>query len=178
MSRLEKLYKKKIIFNIIKNRSLNCIMQVPKIIKIILSIRISSNENNKINIEKVFKNLKKISNQKPILIKTKKSISNFKIKKNQIVGIKVTLRKKNMYNFLDKLISLVLPRVRDFRGISYKSFDKNGNINIGIEEQIIFPEINYEDLTNNKGMNINIVINSNNIEISKLLLLNFKFPII
>ncbi len=176
MSKLFDLYNSVIKKKLIKEFNYVSIMQVPKLIKIVLNISLDSESLEKKIINNVFLNLKLISGQKPIFTKSKKSISNFKIRKNFIIGCKVTLRKKNMWNFLDKLIFIVIPRIRDFRGFSKKSFDKNGNLNIGIKEHTIFPEINYEKIFYNHGLNISIVINNNSINESFKLLKYFYFP--
>ncbi len=176
MSNLYNLYKNTIIYNFIKKFNCKSIMEVPKIIKIILNVSLNSMNLSKNRINDVLLNLKLISSQLPIIIKSKKSISSFKIRKGFPIGCKVTLRKKLMWYFLDKLIFIVIPRIRDFRGISKKSFDKYGNLNIGIKEHIIFPEINYEKTKYIHGMNISIVIKNKDIKESIFLLNSFSFP--
>ncbi len=176
MNSLYNLYKKKIIYNFLKKFNCKSIMEVPKITKIVLSVSLNSVDLSKNKINNVLLNLKLISGQLPVIIKSKKSISSFKIRKNFPIGCKVTLRKKIMWFFLDKLIFIVIPRIRDFRGISKKSFDKYGNLNIGIKEHIIFPEIDYEKAKYIHGMNISIVIRNKNIKESIFLLSSFSFP--
>ncbi len=178
MSKLLKLYKKNICKKLIKKFNYTSIMQVPRLVKIVINVGLNYKflEKNKIN--NVLLNIKLITGQKPIVTRSKKSISNFKIRKNFPIGCKVTLRKKNMWNFLDKLIFIVIPRIRDFRGFSKKCFDKYGNLNIGIKENTIFPEIDYEKLTYLHGLNISFIIIKNNINESIELFKQFKFPLI
>ncbi len=176
MSKLFDLYNNVVKKKLIKKFNYISVMQVPKLVKIVLNVSLNSEFLEKKKINDVFLNLKLISGQKPIFTRSKKSISNFKIRKNFIIGCKVTLRKDNMWNFLDKLIFIVIPRIRDFRGFSKKSFDKNGNLNIGIKEHNIFPEINYEKIICNHGLNISIIIKNNGINESFKLLKYFYFP--
>ncbi len=176
MSKLYNLYKNVIIYDFIKKFNYKSIMEVPKLIKIVLSVSLNSIDLSQNKINNVILNLKLISGQLPIITKSKKSISSFKIRKNFPIGCKVTLRKKLMWFFLDKLIFIVIPRIRDFRGISKKSFDNYGNLNIGIKEHIIFPEIDYEKTKYIHGMNISIVIKNKNIKESIFLLNCFSFP--
>ncbi len=176
MSNLLNLYNNDIKLKLVKKYNYTSIMQVPKIIKIVINVSLNSIYLNQNRLNDVILNLKLISGQAPIVIKSKKSISSFKIRKGYPIACKVTLRKKKMWNFLDKLIFIVIPRIRDFRGFSIKSLDKNGNLNIGIKEHIIFPEINYEKSNFLHGLNISIVINNKNINESISLLKNFYFP--
>lgn len=157
--------------NIAKN-----IMQVPKLIKIVINIGLGLSGTNKKNLNDALNELMLISGQKPIIIKAKRSIAGFKIRKDFDIACKVTLRGDKMYNFLDKLIFIALPRVRDFRGINIKSFDGNGNYSLGIKEHIIFPEINYDKIENIKGMDISIVTNAKTDKIGEMLLKSLKFP--
>ncbi len=176
MSNLLILYKNVIIKKLIDKFCYKSIMQVPKIIKIILSISLNHINLEKKRLNDVCQNLKLISGQKPIITKCKKSIANFKIRKGYPIGCKVTLRKKNMWNFLDRLIFISIPGIRDFRGFSIKSFDKYANLNIGIKEQTIFPEIDYEKVVYIHGLNISIITNTNIIEESCYLLEKLYFP--
>ncbi len=176
MSNLLFLYKNKIIKKFINNFNYNSVMEVPKLIKIILSVSLNSSNLEKKRLSDVYTNLKLITGQKPIIVKSKKSIANFKIRQNFPIGCKVTLRKKNMWNFLDRLIFIAIPRIRDFRGFSKKSFDKCANLNIGIKEQTIFPEIDYEKISYIHGMNISIVTNTYIFKESFFLLKEFYFP--
>ncbi len=171
-------YQEKIIPYFIEKNLFKNKMEVPQIKKIIINTGFNITNSNKKNIDEITNDLALISHQKPIITKAKKSIAGFKIRKNFIIGCKVTLRKKNMYNFLDKLINLVLPRIRDFKGLNSKSLDGNGNISIGIKEYTIFPEINYDKITTLRGLDITIVTNAKNNETAKTLFKLFNFPII
>ncbi|MGX7589235.1 large ribosomal subunit protein uL5 [Candidatus Vidania fulgoroideorum] len=159
-------------------RELNInLMEIPRIVKVVINVSIGILGNNKEYMNAVLKNLSLVSGQKPLIIKSKKSISNFKIKKNTNVALKVTLRNNYMYDFIYRFIYLVCPRIRDFKGFSYNSFDENCNFNLGLKESFIFPEINkFENLKNNFGMNIAFVTNTNNITYSKYIFKLFKFP--
>ncbi|WP_339045068.1 50S ribosomal protein L5 [Candidatus Zinderia endosymbiont of Aphrophora alni] len=178
MSRLQILYKENIVRKLFKKFSYKSIMEVPKIIKIVLNMGLSEAVSNKKIINYALKDLEIISGQKPIITKSKKSIAAFKIRVGYPIGCMVTLRKSKMYDFLDRLINLVLPRIKDFRGISNKSFDGRGNFNFGIKEQIIFPEISFEKIDKIRGLNISIVTNAKNDKEAKFLLLGFNFPFI
>ncbi len=176
MSKLFVLYKNVIINKFINKFNCSSLMEVPKLIKIVINVGLNSRllENKFLKI--VLNDLSLISCQKAILTRSKKSISNFKIRSGLPIGCKVTLRKKNMWNFFDKLIFIVIPRIRDFRGFSKKSIDKNGNLNIGVKEHTIFPEINYENIKFIYGMNISIVLNNCNYNESFYLFNKFLFP--
>ncbi len=176
MSKLFSLYKNIIIKKLMDKFHYKSIMGVPNLIKIILSTSLNSYNLEKKRLNCVLDNIKLISGQKPIITKSKKSIANFKIRKGMPIGCKVTLRKKNMWNFLDKLIFVSIPVIRDFRGFSKKSFDKNANLNIGIKEQTIFPEINYEKIIYIHGLNISIITNTNILSQSLFLLKKLYFP--
>ncbi len=178
MSKLFNLYKNKSIPFLVKKFSYKSIMQVPRLIKIVINICIGLSSIDKKYLDDAFFNLSLISSQRPILTYAKKSIANFKLRKGIPIGCKVTLRKKLMWNFLDKFIFISIPRIRDFRGFSKKCFDKYGNLNIGIKEQTIFPEIDYEKIKKIHGMDISININSNKIEENYALLSSFYFPFI
>lgn len=170
-------YIKNIIPNFLEKKIFKNIMEIPKIEKVIINTSFNMSFSNKKNIEEIVNDLTSITSQRPITTKAKKSIAGFKIRKGFIIGCKVTLRKKNMYNFLNKLVSLALPRIRDFKGLSSKSFDGNGNYSIGIKEYTIFPEIDYDKITTTKGMDITIVTNAKNDKNAKTLLKAFNFPI-
>lgn len=176
MIRLQEFYKKNVISYLINKHSYSSEMQVPRILKITLNMGLSEAVSNKKVIENAVSDLTKISGQKPIVTKARKSISAFKIRENYPIGCMVTLRRTRMYEFLDRLITIALPRVRDFRGISGKIFDGRGNCNIGIKEQIIFPEIEYDKIDMLRGMNINISTTSKTDQEAKSLLSAFKFP--
>jgi len=154
--RLDQKYKNEVISELMKIFSYKNIMQVPRIEKIVVNMSAGDATQNQDIIKKVQKQLMLITGQAPVIIKARKSISNFKLRKGMNIGLKVTLRKSLMWAFLDKLISIVLPRIRDFRGVSNNSFDGKGNYNLGIKEQIIFPELSYDDIDKIRGMDINI----------------------
>lgn len=176
MSNLKEFYKKIVIPEFIEKKISKNIMDVPKIIKITINMGLGLNGSNKKNLNDAVEELKLISGQKPLIIKARKSIAGFKIRKGFNIGCKVTLRRDKMYNFLDKLLFIVLPRIRDFKGISSNSFDGNGNYSLGIKEHIVFPEINYDKIENIKGIDISIVTNALTDEKGKLLLQALKFP--
>jgi len=151
-------------------------MQVPRITKITLNMGVSEAVSDKKVIEHAVSDLTKIAGQKPVITKTKKAIAGFKIREDYPIGCMVTLRGQRMYEFLDRLVSVALPRVRDFRGISGRAFDGRGNYNIGVKEQIIFPEIEYDKIDVLRGMNISITATAKTDEEAKALLTAFSFP--
>ena len=151
-------------------------MQVPRITKITLNMGVSEAVSDKKVIEHAVSDLTKIAGQKPVITKTKKAIAAFKIREDYPIGCMVTLRGQRMYEFLDRLVSVALPRVRDFRGISGRAFDGRGNYNIGVKEQIIFPEIEYDKIDVLRGMNISITTSAKTDEEAKALLTAFSFP--
>ena len=154
------LYKNNILPSMMKRHNYSNIMEIPKILSISLNIGVGDAKTNSKGFESAINELTLISGQKPVNTLAKKDISNFKIRKGWPVGCKVTLRSYKMYEFLERLISVALPRTRDFRGLSYKSFDGMGNFNFGIKEQIIFTEINYDKIQSIRGINITIVTSS------------------
>jgi large subunit ribosomal protein L5 len=156
--------------------SYKSVMEVPRIEKITLNMGVGEAVADKKVMENAVSDLEKIAGQKPLVTKAKKSIAGFKIRDDYPVGCKVTLRKNNMYTFLDRLISIAIPRIRDFRGISAKSFDGRGNYNMGIKEQIIFPEIEYDKIDALRGMNITITTSAKTDDEAKGLLSAFSFP--
>jgi len=153
------------------------IMRVPKVEKIVLNIGMGDARDNKTSFKQAVEELTLISGQKPIINIAKKAISNFKIRAGDPVGVSVTLRKNKMYEFFDRFISVTSPRIRDFRGFSSKGFDGRGNYNFGITEQIVFPEINYDNVNNIRGMNVTIVTSAHNDYEAYELLQSFGFPI-
>ena len=153
------------------------IMRVPKIEKIVINIGMGDARDNKTSFKQAIEELTLISGQKPIVNTAKKAISNFKIRAGDPVGVSVTLRKNKMYEFFDRFISVTSPRIRDFRGFSSKGFDGRGNYNFGITEQIVFPEINYDNVNNIRGMNVTIVTSAHNDYEAYELLQSFGFPI-
>ena len=157
MARLKETYSKEIAPAMQKKFGYKNVMQIPKLDKIVINMGVGEAKENAKALESACKDIEIICGQKPIITKAKKSVANFKIREGQNIGCKVTLRGENMYYFLDKLISLALPRVRDFRGISPNSFDGHGNYAMGIKEQLMFPEIDYDKIDKIRGMDIIIV---------------------
>ena len=157
MNRLEERYKKEIVPSLMKKNNYKTVMLVPRLEKIVVNIGVGDAVNNSKMLEAAVNDLAKITGQKPVETKAKKSIASFKVREGHKIGCKVTLRGERMYEFLDKLISISLPRVRDFHGLSPKSFDGRGNYTIGIKEQLIFPEINFDEVVKVRGMDIVIV---------------------
>ena len=164
MNRLEEKYKKEVVPSLMGKYNYRTVMLVPKIEKIVVNMGVGDALANSKNLEAAVSDLAKITGLKPIETKAKKSIAAFKVREGHKIGCKVTLRGKRMYEFLDKLISIGLPRVRDFRGLSSKSFDGRGNYTIGIKEQLIFPEINFDEVEKVRGMDIIIVTTAKNNE--------------
>ena len=154
MNRIKEKYKNEIVPNLIKKHNYNTIMEVPKLEKIVVNMGVGDATGNSKLLEAAVKDLSLITGQKPVVTKAKKSIAGFKVREGQAIGCKVTLRGENMYNFLDKLVSIGLPRVRDFRGVSSKAFDGRGNYTLGIKEQLIFSEIEYDSVVKVRGMDI------------------------
>ena len=176
MSRLKSQYEKDIVPQLMKKMGYKNVMQVPKLEKIVVSVCTSEAVQNPKVLNQVVDEIAAISGQRPVMTKAKKAISNFKLREGLPIGVMVTLRKDRMWHFLDKLQTLTLPRVRDFRGISAKGFDGRGNFNMGLKEQIVFPEINYDRVDKVRGMNITICTSSNNDEGAKALLEAFGMP--
>ncbi len=157
MNRLEEKYRNEVVPSLTEKHGYKTPMLVPKIEKVVVNIGVGDAVANSKMLEAALADLEKITGQKPIETKAKKSIASFKVREGHKIGCKVTLRGDNMYEFLDKLISIALPRVRDFRGVSPKSFDGRGNYTLGIKEQLIFPEINFDEVVKVRGMDIVIV---------------------
>jgi len=174
--RLQKLYKDKGMTDLINAFDYQNPLQVPKINKIVLNMGIGENVSDSKKINSAVDALELISGQKAVKTIAKKAIAGFKLREGLPVGVKVTLRKKVMYEFIDRLINIALPRVRDFRGLNKKSFDGNGNYAFGIKEHIIFPEINYESVTDIWGMDVVISTSANTDEEALMLLKGFNFP--
>ena len=176
MSRLKDFYRETVTGQLKDKFGYANVMQVPRIDKITINMGVGEAVADKKVIEKALGDLEKIAGQKPIVTKARKSVASFKIRDGYPIGAKVTLRRERMYEFLDRLINVSLPRVRDFRGISPKAFDGCGNFNLGIKEQIIFPEINYDQVDAIRGMDIAITTSAQNDEEGKALLEAFGFP--
>ena len=154
MSQLKELYNNEIKKNLMTKFNYKSIMEVPKLNKIVINIGVGDGSHDSKFVEAALKDLEVIAGQKPVITKAKKSIAGFKLREGQPIGVKVTLRGENMYNFMEKLIKVSLPRVRDFRGVSPKAFDGFGNYTLGIKEQLIFSEIDYDDVVKVRGMDI------------------------
>lgn len=154
MNRLREKYEKDIIPSLTKKHGYNTVMEVPKLVKIVINMGVGDAAQNSKMLEAAVKDLTVIAGQKPVITKAKKSIAGFKIREGQSIGCKVTLRGEAMYNFMDKLVSIALPRVRDFRGVSPRAFDGRGNYTLGIKEQLIFSEIDYDSVVKVRGMDI------------------------
>jgi len=176
MARLQKLYKEKVVADLIAKFGYKSVMQVPRLSKITLNMGLSEAVADKKIIEHAVSDLTKIAGQKPVVTKSKKAIAGFKIREDYPIGCMVTLRGERMWEFLDRFVTVALPRVRDFRGISGKAFDGRGNYNIGVKEQIIFPEIEYEKIDVIRGLNVSITTTAETDEECKALLVAFKFP--
>lgn len=176
MSRLKEKYTKEIVPSLKKKFEYKSVMQVPKLEKIVINIGAGDASHNSKLLEAAVNDLTAISGQKPVVTKARKSIAGFKIREGQSIGCKVTLRGENMYNFLDKLITVSLPRVRDFRGLSRKAFDGRGNYTIGIKEQLVFPEIEFDDIVKVRGMDIVIVTTARTNEEALALLEELGIP--
>ncbi|RKV69401.1 MAG: 50S ribosomal protein L5 [Neisseria sp.] len=176
MARLKKYYNSNIVPELIKQFGYKSVMEVPRIEKITLNMGVGEAVADKKVIDHAVEDLRKISGQKPVVTVARKSIAGFKIRDNYPVGCKVTLRREKMFEFLDRLITISLPRVRDFRGIDVKSFDGCGNYNMGIKEQIIFPEVEYDKIDSIRGLNITITTTAKTDEEARFLLSLFKFP--
>ena len=177
MARLKHFYNTQVVPELMKQFNYGSVMEVPRIEKITLNIGLGEAVADKKIMEHALSDLTKIAGQKPVVTKARKSIAGFKIREGYPVGCMVTLRKDKMYEFLDRLVNVALPRVRDFRGLSGKSFDKNGNYNFGVKEQIIFPEIEYDKIDTLRGMNITITTSAKNSDEARALLKSFSFPI-
>lgn len=177
ISGFKRSYVEEVIPNMIKRFHYDNIMQVPKILSISLNMGIGDAKNNSKGLESALNELTAISGQKPLITKAKADISNFKIRKGYPVGCKVTLRSSKMYEFFERLVSIALPRSRDFRGLSFKSFDGRGNYNFGVREQIIFAEINYDNIDSVRGLNVTITTTAKNDEEAYWLLKEMGLPL-
>jgi len=176
MARLYEKYKKEIIPSLKKERDYKNIMSIPKVEKVVLNMGVGKALDNKKLLDTAVKELTIITGQHAIKTAAKNSISNFKLREGTLIGCKVTLRGKRMYEFLDRLMNIALPRVRDFKGVSGKSFDGRGNYSLGIKEQIIFPEINYDQVDRINGMDVTIVTSAQTDDEAKALLKHFGMP--
>ena len=176
MARLKDVYKNEIAPALMKQFGYKSPMQVPRITKITLNMGVGEATGDKKILDNAVGDMQKIAGQKPVVTKARKAIAGFKIREGYPIGTMVTLRHDRMYEFLDRLIAIALPRVRDFRGVSAKGFDGQGNYNMGVKEQIIFPEIEYDKIDKVRGMNISITTSAKTDAECKALLAAFKFP--
>ena len=176
MARLKKYYQTQLREELKNKLGLKNVFEVPKIIKIVVNMGVGEAASDSKKIESAKTDLTTITGQKPMITKAKKSIAGFKLRKGVNIGCKVTLRKDRMYEFLDRLIYIALPRVRDFKGLSKNSFDRSGNFSLGIKEQIIFPEINYDKIDKVRGMDVSIVTSTNDKNHALELLKGFNLP--
>ena len=174
--RLKEEYQKKIIEDLQKKFSMKSKYMVPKFVKVVLNMGLGLDGNDKKKLQNCIDDLSLISGQKPVVTKFKKSISNFKTRINTNSGLKVTLRKNIMYEFIDRLVNIALPRIKDFRGLSLESFDKFGNYTFGIKEHIVFPEVNFDKVDKIKGMDVTIVTSGSSKKETLALLEEFNFP--
>jgi large subunit ribosomal protein L5 len=176
MARLQDQYREKVVPELVQKFGYKSVMEVPRITKITLNMGVGEAVNDKKNIDMAVTDLTKIAGQKPVVTKSRKAIANFKIRENLAIGTMVTLRGQRMYEFLDRLVTVAFPRVRDFRGVSGRAFDGRGNYNIGVKEQIIFPEIEYDKIDKLRGLNISITTTAKTDDEAKALLAAFRFP--
>ena len=176
MNRLKEKYTKVVVPSLVKQFNYVSVMQAPKIEKIVINMGVGDAIANAKALEDAVAELTQLSGQKPVITKAKKSIANFKLREGMSIGCKVTLRGEKMYEFLDKLVSIALPRVRDFRGVSATAFDGRGNYTLGIKEQLIFPEINFDKVTRVRGMDIVIVTTAKSDAEGRALLLEMGMP--
>ena len=176
MARLEEQYRKEIVPQLMEKFAYSSVMQAPKVEKITLNMGVGEAINDKKAIEAAVADMQLIAGQKPVVTKARKSIAGFKIREAWPIGCKVTLRGERMYEFLDRLVNVAIPRVRDFRGLNPKSFDGQGNYSLGIQEQIVFPEIDYDKVDKIRGLDITINTSAKNSSEAHALLVAFNFP--
>jgi len=176
MARLQQFYRESIVPQLVTQFGYKSVMEVPRLEKIVLNMGVGEAVADKKVMDHAVSDMTKIAGQKPVVTKARKAIAGFKIRQGYPVGCSVTLRRNQMYEFLDRFVSIALPRVRDFRGISPRGFDGRGNYNMGIKEQIIFPEIEYDKIDALRGMNITFTTTAKTDEEAKALLLAFRFP--
>ena len=177
-TRLEEHYHKNIHPSMVEKFNYKNKFEVPKLTKVVINIGVGEAVKDSKKIDSAIKEIIAISGQKPVITRAKKAIATFKLREGMPIGVKVTLRKSHMYEFIDRLVNVALPRVRDFRGLNGKSFDGNGNYSLGLKEQIVFPEIDYDNIDTIRGMDICVVTSAKSDEEGKELLKNFDFPFI
>ena len=176
MPRLKEQYKKKIVIELQKKFVMKNKLMVPKIIKVVLNMGLGPDSNDKKIVQNCIEDISLIAGQRPVITKFRKSISNFKTRKGTAAGVKVTLRKNKMYEFIDRIVNIALPRIKDFQGLSEDGFDNYGNYSFGIKEHIIFHEINFDKVDRIRGIDITLCTNGNNKKISHALLKAMNFP--
>ena len=176
MARLQNLYRDEIVEKLEQQFGYKNVMEVPRITKITLNMGVGEAIGDRKVMDNAVNDMEKISGQKPIVCKARKSVAGFKVREGWPIGCKVTLRRERMYEFLDRLVNIAIPRIRDFRGMSPRAFDGRGNYNMGIHEQIIFPEVDYDKIDALRGMDINITTSANTDEEGRALLAAFNFP--
>ena len=176
MSRLQTTYQEQLVGELKQRFGYSSVMQVPRLVKITLNMGVGEAINDKKIMDNAVRDMTQIAGQKPIVTKARKSVAGFKIREEWPIGCKVTLRRERMYEFLDRLINVAIPRVRDFRGLSPKSFDGRGNYSMGVREQIIFPEIDYDKIDAIRGLDVTITTTARTDEEGRALLDSFKFP--
>ena len=177
MSSLKEIYNNEIAPKLMKELNLTNVMQVPRLTKITLNMGVGEAIGDKKTLESAFSDMTLISGQKPVITKARKSIAGFKVREGWPIGVKVTLRASRMYDFLERLIGIAIPRIRDFRGISAKQFDGRGNFSMGVSEQIIFPEIDYDKIDKLRGLDVAITTTATNDDEGRALLKAFNFPL-
>ncbi|QFY43650.1 50S ribosomal protein L5 [Candidatus Methylospira mobilis] len=176
MARLQKTYKEQIVPELVKKFEYKSVMQVPRLKKITLNMGVGEAVADKKILQNAVEDMQKIAGQKPVITHARKSIAGFKIREGMPIGCKVTLRREKMYEFLDRLINIAIPRIRDFRGLNPRAFDGRGSYSMGVREQIIFPEIDYDKIDALRGMDITITTSAGSDEEARALLEHFKFP--
>jgi len=176
MARLQQHYKEKVVPELVQKFGYKSAMEVPRVSKITLNMGVGKSTQDKKILDNAVADLTKIAGQKPVVTKAKKSIANFKVRAGFPIGCMVTLRGQRMYEFLDRLVSIAIPRIRDFRGVSNRSFDGRGNYSIGVREQIIFPEVEYDKVDTLRGLNISITTTAKTDDEARALLAAFRFP--
>jgi large subunit ribosomal protein L5 len=176
MARLQEYYRKEVVPALIKQFGYKSVMEVPRLAKVVLNIGVGEAVADKKILENAVGDLQKIAGQKPVITKARKAIAGFKIREGYPIGCMVTLRRERMFEFFDRLVTVALPRVRDFRGVGGKGFDGRGNFNMGVKEQIIFPEVEYDKIDALRGMNITVATTAKTDAEAKALLAAFKFP--
>ncbi len=177
MARMQQHYREKVVPELAKKFGYKSVMEVPRIQKITVNMGVGKSTQDKKILDNAVADLTKIAGQRPVVTKAKKSIANFKVRAGVPIGCMVTLRGERMYEFLDRLVTIAMPRIRDFRGLSNRAFDGRGNYNLGVKEQIIFPEIEYDKIDTLRGMNISITTTAKTDDEARALLAAFRFPL-